>query len=559
MKTTYLLCGIAAAILILPTACAADILRVNTQSEFNALPENIRLAVSNGATDIQVELAPTKFQFKDNFLNWKDLQWPDVAITIHGDNTTIAAGGAALRNGQDYTRKFNHGNGYTAADSTDIPLWGDLHEADGLVDILNTDTKLCRLPYADIADQDEADCANTYINVTQWYKSSVYKVQRIERGNIYFTAADLSYNDSRHAYNVNLDNAYSAVHRDDGGLMPRFRLCNSTLDSGQLVCIRNGKISLPQGVEQVQECTATRLITITNSRLRSLTLSGINFCGNRDNGLYLISMKNVKAADSIAINGCHFSAIRSGVIQAESCSNLRVAQCTFRSCYRNGVFAYQSADTRVTHCTFDNMGLACINTHSIRCSGQDYYIAYNEFRNFGYNGIALGTWWQAEKTMPETGVVEHNHLYYTPEYMASCLKRTLMDTGAIYFYTQNDDATVRRNLIHDYTGACDNRGIFCDDGAAHMRIYENIIFNTPNCYSIDSRSTPNIAKSKKSKTNTVNFDNKIYDNTIDGPIRAESREKNNQCRFGPNKKIKKGTNIPDLIQKSNIFAPHKVR
>lgn len=533
----------------------ADTLRVNTQSEFNALPSDIELAISRGATTIDVELSPTTFYFKENHFKWSNKQWGGVAINMRGNSTVIKANGINLTDGQDYNRAFHHGYGYTFGDTLDVPLWGDLHEADDLIEVLDKDTKLCRLSYSGIDDQSEADCTNTYINITQWFKSSVYKVLRISDGMIYFIASDLAYNNSRQCYNVNLDEAYSRkALKIDEGLMPRFRLCNSSLDSDMLTGIRDGKIHLPQGITNVREHTVTTLLALTGSTVGSITFSGITFCGNRDNQDYLITFNKVDATDSIVFAHCQFRAIRSNIIQAVSSSNLRIHHCQFRDCYRYGIFASHSANTRITNCTFSNMGLALINTACIRCSGSDYYIAYNEFCNFARTGISLGTWWQSEKTTPETGVVEYNLLYFTPSYMASHLKRSLMDSGAIYLYTQNDRATVRHNIIHDYIGACDNNGIYCDDGACHFRIHDNIIANTPNGYSIDSRAVLHIATSKQSKTTVVNYDNQIYNNTVDGPIRTEAAPGDSKCRFYSNKRIKKRTKIDQLIQKSNIFA-----
>ena len=551
--------GLLTLALTLAFTTQADTLRVSTQNEFNALPTDIELAIQRGATTINVELSPATFYFKQNHIKWNNKQWDGITIHLRGNGTVIKANGTTLTNGQDYSRTFNHGNGYTVGDTLNIPLWGDLHEADDLIEVLDKDSKLCRLPYSDIDDQDEASCANTYINITQWFKSSVYKVIRIDDGMIYFTASDLSYNNSRQCYNVNLDEAFSRkILNLDKGLMPRFRLCNSSLDSDQLVSIRDGKIYLPQGLDQVREHTSTTFLSIANTTIGGLTFNGIIFSGNRDNQDYLITFNKVTVTDSVAFAQCRFCGIRSNVMQAISSNNLRVSNCDFRSCYRNGIFASHSVNTSITHCTFSNMGLACLNTFCIRCSGSDYHVAYNEFCDFGYSAIAVGTWWQADKTTLETGIVEHNLIYYTPDHMAHCLKHALMDSGAIYIYTQNDRVSVRHNIIHDYTGAAFNNGIYCDDGASHFRIHDNIVANTPSGYSIDSRATPNIATSKQSKTTVVNYDNQIYNNIVDGAIRAEAAPGNSKCRFGSNKRIKKRAKIDQLIKKSNIFAQRKL-
>ena len=168
--------------LLLGSTAMADTLRVSTQNEFNALPSDIELAIRRGATNIDIELANATFYFRENHFKWSNKQWDNVSVTFHGNGTVIKGNGVALADGQAYNRTFQHGYGYTAGDTLNIPLWGDLHEADDLIEVLDKDSKLCRLPYSDIDDQDEDACANTYINITQWFKSSVYKVVRIDDG-----------------------------------------------------------------------------------------------------------------------------------------------------------------------------------------------------------------------------------------------------------------------------------------------------------------------------------------------------------------------------------------
>ena len=75
---------------------------------------------------------------------------------------------------------------------------------------------------------------------------------------------------------------------------------------------------------------------------------------------------------------------------------------------------------------------------------------------------------------------------------------------------------IRYNYIHDYTGAGDNRGVFCDDGANNLKIYGNVILNTPNCYSIDSR----MAKDKRDgiMNNANNF---MANNVVDNGVRFQ--------------------------------------
>ena len=105
-----------------------------------------------------------------------------------------------------------------------------------------------------------------------------------------------------------------------------------------------------------------------------------------------------------------------------------------------------------------------------------------------------------------------------------------MDGGAIYAWTQNDNAIIRYNYIHDYVGAGYNRGIYLDDGVSNIKLYGNIITNTPSYYSIDSRYVKDHAYGYSNNSNNL-----IAYNVVDNYIcfmgyKGEER----QCRKGPN-------------------------
>jgi len=155
-------------------------------------------------------------------------------------------------------------------------------------------------------------------------------------------------------------------------------------------------------------------------------------------------------------------------------------------------------------------------TFCVNCGEAEYYIAYNTFVDFGYAAIGVGVWHGHIKNNLSRGIIEYNEMYYSPSYLANKGKYTLMDSGAIYTWTQNDDVIIRYNYIHDYEGMGDNRGIFCDDGANNLKIYGNVILKTPNCYSIDSR----MAKDKREGF-TNNANNFMANNVVDNGVRFQ--------------------------------------
>ena len=131
------------------------------------------------------------------------------------------------------------------------------------------------------------------------------------------------------------------------------------------------------------------------------------------------------------------------------------------------------------------------------------------------------------------GLVEHNIIYYTKDYLLNISQYGLIDGGAIYIATKNDDLTVRYNYIHDISGAGSNRGIYCDDGARNFSIYGNIILNVYNSNCIDARYDPvleNYDKMQKANINKV-----IKNNIMDGGLRIEGKpEDDNGCIKGSN-------------------------
>ena len=488
MKNTMLL--IFAAIAFALDTVSAETIYVNSQYEFDALVKNIEAAVKGGADIVNVEIAKGTFYFRNRQIELSNHQWDSVVINIHGNETLLAPYDTALR---------------------DTSLPSPLQQTDRLIEITDENKKLCRLHLTDTPPAIDNELEEMRITITQWFKSITYKVERISEEWVYFTAGDLSYNDSFKCHNVNLDYGYS-LRKNGSGVMPRYRLESDRNSRGE----------------------ACRLLSINGCTLGSFTLSGVSVQGNKDTTAdYLVYINN-SYADSITLHNCHFQGIRSSVIQAQGCSNLHVSNNTFQDCYRGGLFANYCEGTVIVNNEFINMGLACNNNYCIRVSGKNYYVAHNRLVDFGYGGIAVGTWWKGDKRMEEVGVVEHNTLCYSAPYFVNIAKRGLMDRGAIYIYTQNDDVEVRYNFIHDYTGMCDNRGIFCDDGACHFQLYGNVIVNTPNGYSIDSRYTPNVVKDPQSKTQVINTDNHIYDNVIDGGLRFEGREEESDCTLGEN-------------------------
>ena len=124
----------------------------------------------------------------------------------------------------------------------------------------------------------------------------------------------------------------------------------------------------------------------------------------------------------------------------------------------------------------------------------------------------------------------------------------------------NDDFLIQNNIISNYTGPKDNRGIFCDDGAKNFTIEGNHISNTPNSYSIDARRVVSIEEGvyPGSHVKLANINNKIGGNYIDGPIRFEGRNNNSNCVLYDNYRnsVKEFNDVLNYIDIKGKFNPY---
>lgn len=205
-------------------------------------------------------------------------------------------------------------------------------------------------------------------------------------------------------------------------------------------------------------------------------------------------------------------------------------------CFRNGC-----ENIRVTNNLFEHGSRCASFSFFVQCEAKDFYIANNTFRDFGYSAIGVGMMRGSKKDFECSGIIEHNEIYFTEEYFKNKEKYTSMDAGAIQVRTQSDQTIIRYNYIHDYVGMKDNRGIFCDEGARNFKIYNNVILNIPNCYSIDARQVPD-----RTAADTLNNRNNLMMyNIVDNRIRFVGREgKNNGCEKVGNILLYKKDNAP---------------
>ena len=256
----------------------------------------------------------------------------------------------------------------------------------------------------------------------------------------------------------------------------------------------------------------------------------------------LMLFKETKASD-IEIAGCTFAGQMGRIVSAYSTDNLLFRDNYVTKNYEWGFLAdNMCSNAYVVDNVFEDNGLGLSYARCVTCMGKDYYIARNTFKNFGYCAVSVGLYYGDKKKCPPCGIVENNHMYYDAEHFNNAWKYTIMDSGAIYLWTQNDGAIIRYNNIHDYTGMSENRGIFCDDGASGFSLYGNVVMNVNNWYAIDSRRVAGTERGKNARSFAMrnNVNNVVMYNVTDGTINFVGREeKSNGCFKGANVLLKK--------------------
>ncbi len=458
-------------------------IKIHTQEEFNILNEKIIKAIINGETNIKVIIYTGVYHFREKHLSLNNLTCKDVSITIEGRKATITSE-------SDY------------CNNTDIDPWSDMKQLDGLIDVIDQDKKLCFVSYTNnLGEISRGDV--TKIQVTQWYKAPIYDVTNINENGVYFDVPELTYENrfGNKGYNVNMDFLY-------GGKNPRFRLFDSS---------------------KINNCTANTFLNISNSHIKKLSIKGLSFVGNKEgDGLFVLNDFHTSQVD---FEECIFEQMKSTIINAKSTNNVVFGRnLVSKTCGNELLFYNGCQNVFVSRNKFNKCGMSLGNTFCIICHECNYSITDNVFCDFGYCAIGVGVWHGHKKSKYSGGIIERNELYFGPDYFANSWKYMMMDSGAIYVWTQNDNAIIRYNYIHDYSGAGDNRGIFCDDGASNVKIYKNVIINTPNGYSIDSR----MVKDQRSEFSN-NANNLVAYNVVDNGIRFIGYEgENRHCLKGVN-------------------------
>ena len=514
----------------------AGVITIDNQLDFDMLQSEIEKAIKSGDKDIIVSFGRGPFYYKDDHVLLRDVYSKDVTLQFKGNKTKIISSGRQYRKGDIYEGGFSTKYVWLGPKLNDLFIWGQMYQTDRMVDIVDEGAKLCRVHSPEFNLDAEKVGPNAWLQLTEWYMSGTYKIEKIEGKDVYFTAGDLKPGLAAYGnYNVNYD--YTVVKK-----YPRFRVCNLG-DATSTLNIEEGK----PVAQDFYECHSSTFLQIYGSDFLKIDISGISFYGNADKNM-LFRLLGARVSGGISIHHCEFHGIKSVAIYMMLTSNTTISDCRFEDCYDHVLLAISKVkNTRITGNYFLNTGKGLKSTFSIHCQCKDFYVTNNTLVNFGQGGIAVGTGVTDEDE--GNGIVDDNVLYFTDEYAEYAKKSSLIDGGAIYLYTKNDGTVVRYNRIHNYTGAHSNRGIYCDDGAYGFTLYGNIISGISNCNYIDSRLVP----SEVLPTNTNNI---IDYNIVEGRYKFEGNNKaGNGCIKGKNIVLSRKGDSPYNIVVNNFQDP----
>ena len=521
-RSQLLLCLFICTIINVGYAYSNVAIKIQSQKDFDSLSGSINTALSNGTKEIVVKIYPGTYHYKEDHIDLSGKNYPEASIKIKGRNTTFIASGVCYDKTDAYIGTFNPKHTVLNDRNEAVEIWTPFYQITELIEVVSPASKLCRVK--NISNASNISHAGSYIQITSWFQSYLYKINRIEEGYIYFTADNLA-KGYREGWNVNNDYNY-------GKCYPRYRLANVQSEDNNFF-IGQDHVDISSNIHSIYECNATRFLVLGyQTYLKSVDIEGITFVGNSydgEKGVFSFLSPHGRAV----INNCQFKGIQSSrVISIGNKNNVSVLNCQFEDCSESGVISSLGTEnTVVSNCKFVRCGTSMKNSFCVRCFGVDFLVSHNTFEDFGYSAIGIGCGYGNKRSSRISGVVDHNMLRYTDGYKKCKDQHTLMDGGAIYIFTQNDDTKIRYNYIDGYTGMKDNRGVFCDDGASNLKIYGNVITDIDNSYCIDSRRVASV----ETQVGPSNVGNLVYDNIVDGTIKIEGREVvGNGCEYGSN-------------------------
>lgn len=380
-----------------------------------------------------------------------------------------------------------------------------------------TGTVRCfKLP-EELADLEIAEGNSAFVNFTVWFLAYTMKVKNATGGYLYF------YWDNTYTWGSTWDswlnlNSGTGMH---GERTTSFYLINHEVQPDACY-INSGTITYPAAAGQLQELTG-KALDVRGSG--SLSLQDLNLTG--ENVLYITT-------SSVVMNRCEIYGCNGWypvVLSNNSNASLWINDCYIHDMQNGAVWAGRNTYINVKDSTVKRLGTSRCNVRAMHSRGV-YYFGGNIFEDYGTIAISVGFRLATGEENTIEGVIENNTIKLSPECWRDNQHTILMDAGAITCSKHMKENHVRGNIIGPYTGRWNNSGIFGDDGACNCYIYNNVIGNTPNCYSINFRYA--VADGTGYQTDGLNTNKVVTQNIVSNGILLQGKTGTNGCSLGEN-------------------------
>lgn len=356
------------------------------------------------------------------------------------------------------------------------------------------------------------DCKNLWLWATHSWISSYEKIDSIANGYIYLTA-----NREIELYQCPLNTDYKSWR-----IMPRIKVVNYEKSNSGVYIANNGVIYLPSRYKSIFKCDKGSIIRLEDSEIKSLEVSGIKFVGGN---APLIDVNAVN--EYVFIHNCEFTAQQKSAIRLKT-NNGFIENNVFKNSCGN-IIEIPNEGYRchfICDNVFTNCGQRLLNHGCLKVVADSVLISNNIFRNNYITSMTIGVWHGQEPKGKITTLVENNLIYNDESFLKEYKSNSLLDVSLLYVCTKNDEVIIRRNRIHGLRTLASGNGIYIDDGAYNVSVYDNIVTGIDGkLYNINCRA--NISMQAKENAPRYSTNNFLANNIVDGPIRYEIREDEN--------------------------------
>lgn len=518
---------------IIPDSVYDCKLKVTNRENFEKLPKLLaeKLPVSK---NILIEIESGRYFSNTDHILLKNMCFPDSRLTIVGNgDVTVMATSGNLRDTEECSDgkrtvdlvNVDPEDVYTDGDGLIFLSGKDSDENEGVSFVENLFEKInpkdkqdlrYRLKSSLLPDMSAEECRNLWLWATHSWISSYEKIDSVTDGYIYLTA-----NREVELYQCPLNTDYKSWK-----VMPRIKVINYRPSNEGVYVDSDGRISLPDGYEAIYKCDKGAFIRLENSNIKSLEVSGIKFVG----GNAPIIDVNV-VTDYAYIHDCEFTAQQSSAIRLRT-DNGVVYNNEFRNSVANVIHIPDGGYRNhvIYNNRFTNCGMRLLNQPCVRVAADSVLVAQNTFLNNYISTVGVGVWHGYEPKGRIYTIVENNTILSDESFLKDYESNSLLDVSQLYVFTKNDEAIIRRNRIHGLRTLASGNGIYIDDGAYNVSVYDNIVTGIDGkLYNINCRK--NISDKAKANAPAYSTNNFIANNIVDGPIRFEIRDDSSAIKY----------------------------